>query len=113
MADWTMKQNDTWPPLGSAADPVVLKDNGVAINLTGATVKLFFRKADLTGSPTIRDAIIVVAANGTVRYDWDPTDTATVGDFAFEYQITFGDGKIATVPTVGYYSLTVVDDIAQ
>ena len=114
MADWVMKQNDTWPPLGDAVTPVVLKDNtGAAINLTGATVKLFIRAADGTGTPLSRDAIVVNAVNGTVRYDWVPADTAVVGDFNFEYQITFGDGKIATVPTEGYLSLSIIDDIAQ
>ena len=114
MADWVMKQNDTWPPLGDATTPVILKDDtGAAINLTGATVKLFIRKADGTGTPLSRSMTIVNAAAGTVRYDWIAADTATVGDWNFEFQITFGDGKIATVPTVGYYSLQIVDDIAD
>jgi hypothetical protein len=114
MADWVMKQNDTWPPLGDAVTPVVLKDDtDTPINLTGATVKLFIRKADGTGSPLSRTVTIVTAANGTVRYEWDPADTADVGDFVMEYQITFGDGKIATVPTEGYLTLSIIDDIAQ
>jgi hypothetical protein len=114
MADWVMKQNDTWPPLGDATTPVVLKDDtGAAINLTGATVKLFIRKADGTGTPLNRTVTIVTPANGTVRYDWVATDTDTAGDYVMEYQITFGDGKIATVPTEGYITLQVIDDIAQ
>lgn len=117
MADFTIKQNDTWPPLGDAAEPVVLKSGPegaqVPIDLTGATVKLFIRKADGTGTPLSRTVTIVTPANGTVRYDWVAADTVDAGEFVFEYQITFGDGKIATVPTVGYYSLLIIDDIAQ
>lgn len=115
MADWVMKQNDTWPPLGDATTPVILKDDtGAAINLTGASVKLFIRPADdPLGTPISRTVTIVTPASGTVRYDWVAADTATVGEFIFEFQITFGDGKIATVPTVGYYSLSIIDDIAQ
>lgn len=110
--DFEIKQNDTWPSIGDPT-PVVLEDQNGPINLTGATVKFMARKADLTGTPITGNCTIVSAVAGTVRYDWSVGDTVEFGEYVFEFQITFGDGKIGTVPNVGYKSLKIHDDIAN
>lgn len=112
MADFEIKQDDTWPPLGDATDPVVLSDSRGVINLTGATVD-FFAKHE-SGTPVIEGACTIISAvAGTIRYDWAVGDTAVAGEYTFEFQITFGDGKKATVPTAGYKTLTIHPDISD
>ena len=112
MADFEIKQDDTWPPLGDAVEPVVLSDARGVINLTGATVD-FFAKHE-SGTPIIEGACtILTAADGEIMYEWEAADTDTAGEYTFEFQITFGDGKKATVPTSGYKSLTIHPDIAD
>ena len=112
MADFEIKQNDTWPPIGLIT-PVVLSDNNGPIDLTGATVKFLMRPADSQTIKVNSACVIVSAAAGTVRYNWSASDTDTAGEFVFEFQITFGDGKKATVPNRGYKELTIYDDIGD
>jgi hypothetical protein len=110
---FNIKQNDTWPPLQATLQQAI---DGVTspIDLTGATVKFMMRPV-AGGAATVNAAATIVgsAANGVVQYQWLATDTATVGDYVYEWQITFGDGKVATVPTLGQESLGVIDDIAD
>lgn len=117
MADAYVKQGDTWPAVGEV-DPIILKagppGSEVAINLTGATIKFLARKVDdplttITGNCTI----VGTATLGQVKYQWAVGDTAVAGDYQFEFQITFGDGRKGTAPTQGYYTLTITDDIGD
>ena len=110
---FNIKQNDTWPPLIATLQQTI---DGVTspIDLTGATVKFMMRPvAGGTAKVNATATIVAPATSGQVRYDFAAIDTDTVDDYVYEWQITFGDGKVATVPTVGYESLSVVDDIAQ
>lgn len=112
MADFEVKQDDTWPPIGDAIEPVVLSDARGVINLTGATVKFFAMHEN--GTDTIDgDCIILTPVEGEIMYDWVLGDTAVSGEYTFEFQITFGDGKKATVPTAGYKTLTIHPDLGD
>lgn len=110
--DAIIKQNDTWPAIGEV-DPVVLEANGVPIPLTGATVKFLARKVDDPATIIEGACDLVSAIDGTVMYQWAVGDTAIAGDYQFEFQITFGDGRVGTAPTDGYKLLKIVDDIAD
>lgn len=106
MADFTLKQHDTWPPLDAT-----LEDAAGPINLTtAASVKLILKTP--SGSTTITGTCSIVSAvAGTVRYLWQTSDTASVNTFNAEFEITWNDGKIETVPNSGYFEVSVVADL--
>ena len=107
MADFSLKQNDTWPPLNAT-----LTDANGPIDLTAATgVKLIL--APTGGGATIVNAActIVSAVAGTVRYTWTTGDTTTIGTFKGEFEITWTGGKIGTVPNEGYFTVEILDDL--
>ena len=111
MADVDIKRGDTWPPVDA-----VLSDQDGPIDLTTATsVKLLFKTT--TGSTTYsRVCTITNAVAGAVRYSWTSADAATgptsaVNSFNIEWEITWSDGGITTVPNVGYKSLAIVADL--
>lgn len=101
-----VKQNDTKPDI----QVTINDDQGTAVDVSGATIKFFMNdstgtnKVDGTGS-------IVVAADGTVKYEWGSTDLDTVGVYDAEFQITFSDGSILTAPSSGYITVVVGDDL--
>lgn len=115
-SDFYVKQGDTWPALGEV-DPIVLKagppGSEVVIPLTGAAVKFLARKLDDPLTTIEGNCDLVVAANGTIKYQWATGDTDVAGDYQVEFQITFGDSRIGTVPTEGYYTLKITDDIGD
>lgn len=73
---------------------------GLAINLTGATVRLKFRRV---GSTTLTSTIIGSVTNptgGVVAFFWSSQPTSLdgpPGDYEGEIEITFSDGTIQTV----------------
>lgn len=96
--DFFIKQHDTAPSITET-----LSSTTGAINLTGASVKFHLRKPDGTVAVNAA-ATIVTAASGIVRYQWVTGDTAVAGTHLREWEITFGDGTIETVPndSIGY-----------
>lgn len=108
MADFTIKQNDTRPYLVAA-----LQDNNAAINLTSATsVKFIMRQQGSIGAPKISSAATFLdRPTGQVQYAWVASNTDTVGDFNGEFEITWNDGGIETVPNDGYFTISIVDDL--
>lgn len=107
MADWTIKQHDTWPPLSAQ-----LKDAAGNIDLTTATqVKLLAKTSSGTtswsGVCTITDAVA-----GRVSYNLLATpDTASINTYNAEFEITWASGKISTVPNKDYFTIEVVADL--
>lgn len=103
MASFHITENDTAPPIEAtlkAGDPAA------AVNLTGASVR--FHMEDEAGTVKVDAAgTLVDAANGKVKYDWQPADTDTAGRFKAEWEVTFSDGTIRTFPT-GSSKTTVV-----
>lgn len=102
-----IKQNDTSPNLRA-----ILKDGDeVAINLTDATINFHMRTVG--GETAVVDAAasIVSAENGIVQYIWDAADTATVGSYQAEFEVTNTDGTIETFPNNGYIRVEITDDI--
>lgn len=110
---FTVKQHDTAPSyVVDLADEFGLPGE-TPINLTTATsVKFLMRETGGTGAPKVTAAMTIVdAANGRVQHDWGATDTDTVGTFDIEFEITWSDGTIETVPNDSYLSVEVVDDL--
>lgn len=108
MADFTIKKGDRLP-----AFKVTLKENGVAFNLTGYTVK-FLMKVQGGGSPKVNTAATVTSASaGEVEYQWGASDTDTAGIYDAEWEATeTATTKKITFPNDTYMSVSVVTDIA-
>lgn len=112
MADFTIKQNDTWPPLTST----LRGDGGVAIDLTEASqVRILLKSETLTIKTGPVD--IIDAPNGKISYEWegasgeDPADTAFPGTYQMEFEITWATGKVQSVPNDGYKELVVIEEL--
>lgn len=79
-----------------------LKDAaGVAVNLTGLSVRFRMRRPGVIAPKVDAPAAIVSAAAGTVEYAWAALDTDTPGLFLYDWLVTFGDGTTAAYPTKG------------
>ena len=103
-----VKQNDTSPKLAAT-----LKDgNGQVVDVTGASVR--FHMAKLNSSTVITDASATVTngSAGTVEYAWTASDTASIGTFRGEFEVTFSTGLIQTYPNSGYISIQITDEIS-
>ena len=107
MGTFYIKQNDTQPALRAQ-----LKDgDDVPIVLTGSTVRFHMRT--LTGTVVVdAAATIITPANGIVQYNWQAADTATVGSYQAEFEVTYQDTTIETFPNSGYIRIQITDDIA-
>jgi len=86
-----IKQHDTLPVLRSQ----VVDDNGLPVNLTGATLVRFTMR--LYGATTLAvnaNAALDDAANGWVKYVWQAADTAAARLYSGEFEITLPAGKM-------------------
>jgi hypothetical protein len=104
MADFVIKQHDTYPPL-----ELTLSDQAGAIDLTEAEeIKLYIDREStvVTGKMEAVDA-----EKGEVKYEWAVEDLSVVGTFNFEVEITWKSGRVQTVPNGGDLSIEIVDDI--
>lgn len=104
-SDYILKKNDTWPPLVAT-----LNDANGPIDLTQATqVRLILKSNTLriTTSPVN----IVAPTSGQISYTWATGDTAQSGDYSLEFEITWTNGGIETVPNSSYLTVTIVDDL--
>jgi hypothetical protein len=85
------------------------------INLTTATgVKFIMRDVNLSDDdpPKVDSAMTITdAVNGIVSYTFTTTDTDTSGTYNVEFQITWSDGGIETIPNNSYLQLIVYDDL--
>lgn len=107
MADLTIKQNDTWPPLEAT-----LSDQDGPVNLTTASTILLLLKPALTPLTIFQGVCEVVSAvDGKIRYVWDEPDTAIADTYAGEFEVTWTDSTITTFPNAGYFSLEIQPDI--
>jgi hypothetical protein len=105
MADVTIKQHDTYPPLDA-----VLEDQDGPIDLTTATtVKLILKPT--SGSSITGTCTVVTPAAGLVSYTWIVGDTAVVTSYQGEFEITWATGKVTTVPNDGYFQVVVMADL--
>lgn len=90
----------------SLADTITI--DGVAVDLTGATVKLQMRTEDDTAAALVVDAVatIVTAAAGSVRYDWVSADVDTIGDYLGWWHVIFPSGRTQDTPE---FAISIVE----
>ena len=102
-----MKTNDTTPNF-RAVIYTVTGDPAVAsvVNLTGATVKFIMRQSGVSTAKVDTAASVVVAADGTVQYEWVAADTDTAGDYLAEFEVTDSSADVTT-----YWDLRSAADI--
>lgn len=55
---------------------------------------------------------MAIGSAGKVRYNWSASDTASVGTYEGEFEVTFADSTIETFPNSGFFSIIVTDDLA-
>ena len=103
-----IKQDDTTPSL--RAD--LKNGSGDSVDLLDATVRFHMREIGSTNIVIDADATVISEAGGTVQYDWVAGDTADVGAYQAEFEVTYPDGTIETFPSAGYIRVEIIDDIA-
>ena len=107
MAEIYIKQRDT---ARNITDTLTL--GGSAIDLTGATVVMVWRDTGTPANVYRRTTVTITdAAAGAVSYAPATADVASAGRFEFEWEITFGDSTILSVPTQDYHILNIEDDL--
>jgi hypothetical protein len=104
--DFSLKQHDRKPSIAAT-----LTLDGVAVNLTGASVKFIMATAPGATPKVSATAVIVNAATGQVRYDWLSANTDTVGIFDAEWEVTYSDTTKQTFPTLTYLTVNIIADL--
>src|ERR1700729_258239 len=103
-ADLFIRAGDTVP----VVTDTILDQNGLALNLTGATVTFRLRSLQsaapvtLTGTASVTNATL-----GTVQYAWAAADTATSGLYMAEWQVALPGGGTYTFPNDGYRTIAI------
>lgn len=112
METFVIKRNDTRPSLEAT-----LSDDNGPVDLTGASVKLAVKRVPSCRDDTApnvafkKEGVIVTPAAGVVRYDWAVGDTAVVGNYRAEFEVTFADGGVWSFPSSGFIPVTIVEDL--
>jgi hypothetical protein len=106
-----MKRGDLLPILTGQA---LNKRTGEPINLASAPFPRFLMRAK-DGTPAIISATVGAtvtnATQGALAYVWQSGNTATVGQFEGEFEVTFPGTTPQTVPGRGYIPITIELDI--
>lgn len=101
-----LKRNDTSPAIRST----LLDGSGTVILLTGASVKFLMK--DKAGNIIVNAAAVIIdAINGVVEYQWIGADTAVLGFYKAEFEVTYSDGTVETFPNEGFTSILITEDI--
>lgn len=101
-----IKKGDTEPKLRAT-----LKNaDDTPIDLTAATAISFVMKNTEGGSATKTAAAFVDRSAGVVEYSWATADTAAVGTFNCEFEISWS-GRLQTVPNGAFFQVQVIDDL--
>ena len=91
---FVIKQNDTFPKLNAT-----LKDaNDTVVNLATSV--------DSAGT------IVGNASDGKVRNYWSASDTAAIGTYIGEFEVTYADTTVETFPNNGFFQIEVADELA-
>jgi hypothetical protein len=102
MQSMTFKTGDT-PPVR-----VQLTDNGLPLNLTGASVVFLMRDVGGGAADIEQPASIEgVPSEGQVRYDWVAGETDTPGEYEAAFRVTFASGKVQTFPNDDYILIVI------
>ena len=103
-----VKQNDLEPSLLVQ----LLDDETPLTNLAGASsVRCVITTRDKSTEIADRTMEVVDADNGWVEMTLQAGDTATVGYFIFEIEVTWPNARPQTFPVNGYGRFVVTDDL--
>jgi hypothetical protein len=110
MATTARKEGDTKPIRAK-----LRMSSGKAIPLTQATVKMLaVPQIEGVGAPLTKECVILDAATGKIEVplEADELPTGANGETTYdvEFEITFSDGTIETVPNVGWERLVIYPD---
>lgn len=108
-----IKENDTRPRLSY----YVQQGDAVPVPLTDASSVVFNMRMSENPETVVASRqtaeIVAPATAGLLRYTFTAAQTADPGTYLGEFEITFSDGGILTVPTGdNYIWIQVGDDIA-
>jgi hypothetical protein len=81
------------------------------VDLTGAAVRFIMARKGATDALVDEQATIVDADEGIVKYSWASGDTATIGKFIAEWEVTFLDGRSETFPNSTYLNVKITNDL--
>ena len=107
-----IKRNDTFPTL-----TINVKTRGefnqvIPFNLSGVsscTFSMTDKFSNLKVSSASASTVSVSA--GTIQYAWTQENTDTSGKYLGEFELTFTDGNIMSIPNLGYINIEIIDDI--
>ena len=80
-----IKENDTTPSLRAS----LLNGSGDPVDLLGTTVRFYMRLMGSNSTTIDASASVISEANGIVQYDWVDGDTADVGSYQAEFEVTY------------------------
>ena len=105
-----VSRNDTAPAVVDTLQDYL----GVAVNLTGATVR--FHMTDRYGATKVNALATgpsggALDTTGQVQYQWVAADTDTAGEYLAEWQVTFQNGKVETWPDNDHATVFVTADL--
>ena len=111
-----IKQHDTRPKLRATLVFPPPPEGEEQVTLDDATkVQIVLRPkaaADPDPPTTKEDVdILTPATDNKIEYEFTAEDTATSGEFNGEFEVTLEDGGIVTLPSVGYFIVSVEDDL--
>lgn len=111
MADRTMKQGDTDPPL-----PIQPRQqNGAPVDLTDIDeIRVWIKSPEHSIVCDPQNVTVDGdATEGNAFYNWQAGDTDNVGVYDVEFQIVWLDGRVRTFPTRNYRSLEIVASLEE
>jgi len=107
MADFEIKSGDTSPAIESQ-----LSADGSAIDLSGVSEVRFLMNlygTEVVNDDTSGNVTITDAANGIVKYEWQPGDTDKAKAHKAEWEVEYSDGTIETFPNDGYINISITE----
>lgn len=84
------------------------------LDLTNATAVTFHMaiQALEPGTPKVEAACTITdAVNGRVSYAPAAGDTDTAGTYLAEFEVTWNDGTVQTLPRKGYLTIDITEDL--
>lgn len=103
-----IKENDTTPSIRATLQ----NGSGDPVDLLDATVRFHMRAIGSTTATIDANATVMNASGGIVQYNWQAGDTADVGSYQAEFEVSYSNGTVETFPSSGYIRVEITDDIA-
>jgi len=96
--EFHIKEGDTYPPLRIRLYNTSIDE---AFNLQGYTGKFYMAPLGDKASPVVDGGTVNItdATNGEAQYEWSSADTATAGQYTYEFRFTKGS-DVFTVPVI-------------